>query len=86
MNAALKHAEECSCERCYERLGLIVWTTRLFWSLPLDELRARVRMLEDTTAPMEDRELVAAGAPHKANPWSLWSLTRRRVSNTLPLK
>ena len=61
MDAALKHAEQCSCERCYEKLALIVWTTRLFRSLPIDEVRARVRMLEDTTVPVDEWALPGSG-------------------------
>jgi hypothetical protein len=46
VNTLLPHPSDCTCERCTEKLALIIWTNRLFRSLTVQAVRARVALLE----------------------------------------
>lgn len=50
------HSPGCTCERCTEKLALIVWTTRLFRSLTVQAVRARVAALERLPVAVEELE------------------------------
>ena len=59
MVTKLEHSPECVCERCTEKLALIVWTNRLFQSLTVQAVRERVRLLEARPIAPEDLEALA---------------------------
>ena len=57
------HNQECTCEKCYEKLALLVWTNRFFRSLTVEGVRRRVMLLESLGTALEEWEAWAEVRP-----------------------